>query len=491
MGFFSLSRILWLLPVAVVVATVYLSKNPLCIDSRTVERLDRIADGRIESAWRCRLRRDVPWSRTLFRDLPALSRRIETVEDALWRIEAFQSPLRLTILADRPWFFRVEKGSIVIGAKLVVAEGHLERAFVKAWLIERNPAFARSGVHEEAVADLVTAILRGTVAFEDPFVGLRTRTDARWPHALKGASHYCTSPWKFSEHFETCGRNAESLAPIATSASLRPFLSSALMDSWQNMNLRDRIGFLRQLPGWLASYASPVPMADDRAIAAAMKAVRGFPGLFEVGVLPFDALGAVFRRKLAARGFTETDDRIDVDVLIVSEVTPALKGLSEVADQGRLKIAVRDGRGLTILPGRLKLQAQDLDDIRVHRMAVIRCGGFDFDWALSFEGVAQKLFVVDACDRKAVELRSWLIDGAEGFAKANPGVRFVQLHLPSLAMKKPEIDRAADVMKAIASHQEPNSVARSLGWSEVMAVEETGAYRPRAPIDAIEWFRLN
>lgn len=495
-----LNRILGLSLGVLILAGLYLSRKPLCIDSRVVERLDRIEAGTTETAWSCSIGRDTTWSSALFRRLPRWEKRIAAVEETLWRIDPFKKPLHVVVLADRPWAFRLNDDTLFIGDRLIEAEGHLERAIAKQWLRERDPNFESGRLETEVATDLVFGMVSGALNLEDPTHQVRTRTGSRWPLALKDAANYCSSPWKLSEHYELCLKDPGSLRDRAWRLSLRPLLASATLSAWWDMPLSDRLDLYRRLPAWSAAGFPVTVETPKEGLESSVLSVQAFrQAIQSKGVN--DPVARVLAKglgeKLRQAGFNETDDRVSLDILVLSEMpletssTWFQQMAAFAAARPSLKIAVKDPAGLTLLPSRARLMVDGISELKASRVAVLRCGRFDFDWVLSFEGLAQRLFVVDACGSALPDLRAWVANDAEGFATMNKNFRFIQFHLPSLAARKDRLNRSTDVLTVVEKRDVADPVFRTLGWQELNWEKNANAYHPRAQLDAIEWFRIN
>lgn len=501
-------NVLWLVSLGfLTLAGVYLSRKPQCIDSRVVERLDRLGTSETESIWRCSLMKDTPWNPHLAVQLPGWQSRITRIEENLWRLEPFRQPLRIVVLPQRPWAYRLQKGTLYIGEKMIEAEGHLERGFVKAWLRERDPSLIEGDLVEEVLADFLQGMIDGNPEFEDVARGVRTRLGARWPQTLKDGFSYCESPWKLSEHYETCMRDVTRFESQAWKLSLRPLLTTSLLAAWADMPLRQRLESFREISHWTEN-------AKDAAAESGLTDVTGAPAVAGAAATLLDfqkrlsrrtdqggsaamTLSAGFTENLRRLGFREVEPTVSLDVLVLSDFpldanSPVLSQLTTFASlRPSLKIGVKDPRRLALLPTKNRLLVDSLDGLRANRVAVLRCGRFDFDWVLSFAASAQKLFVVDVCGAEQPDLRPWVVAGAEGFASANPKFRFIQFHLPSLAARKNTIALSSDVLSLIQRRDISDPIFQSLGWQELNWSDALKAYHPRAHFDAIEWFRIN
>ncbi|MBX2988395.1 MAG: hypothetical protein KF802_10920 [Bdellovibrionaceae bacterium] len=486
---------------------LYLGRKPLCIDSRVVERIDRVSPQGVESAWRCSLNRDTGFSPFLSRHLTLWEPRIKEVEENLGRLRGFQKPLRIVILSERPWAYHLSEGLLFIGERMLASRGHLERAFVKAWLRENDKDLPAPDLIEESQADLLQKIVSNSLALEDGGRGLRMRFKARWPQVMKDAEAYCASPWKASEHYEPCEKNPAALGDLAWRLSLRPLVSAALISAWKEQSLADRLRMLSALPQWLGSVSGAEisrsegtvgPSASSRAVRDVIRLVSRRSLL--VGGERTVSFAGSFSGHLRDAGFREEQPELNLDVLVVSEdgiknPRSLVKNLSLLAGgEKNLRIAVKDPENLWVLPNQRRLPWRELEGLKAERIAVLRCGNldFDFDWVLSFEGLAQRLFVVDACGSgNPPDLNPWVKNGAEAFAAANKGVHFIQFHLPSLALRGKELKGRSAVLPVIERHDVNDPVLRTLGWQDLRRSEESDAWHPRAFVDAIEWFRVN
>lgn len=497
-------NVLWLVSLGVLLlVSVYLSRKPQCIDSRVVERIDRLDTPETETVWRCSLNRDTPWNAHLSSRLPNWEARIARIEENLWRLEPFRRPLRLVILPQRPWAYRLQRGTLYIGDKMIEAEGHLERGLVKAWLRERDPNLVEGDLVEEVLTDFLLGTIDGNPEFEDTARGLRTRLGARWPQTLKDSTSYCESPWKLSEHYETCMRDVSRFEDRAWKLSLRPLLTTSLLAAWIDLPLRQRLESFREISHWTENRAA-FPAGNEiveggltGAAATLIDFQKRLSQRTDRGGSAAMTLSANFTENLRRLGFREVEPMVSLDVMILSDIP--LDANSKVMSQltsfaaarPGMKIAVKDPRHLSLLPTKNRLLVDNLDGLRASRVAVLRCGRFDFDWVLSFATSAQKLFVVDVCSDERPDMRSWVVAGAEGFAAANPKFRFIQFHLPSLAARKADLALSTDVLSLIQKRDIADPLFQSLGWQELNWSDALKAYHPRAHFDAIEWFRIN
>ncbi len=140
------------------------------------------------------------------------------MERLLESIEPFYRKVHVTVFEDHPYIFRVQGHQIFIGAKLLQASGHLEKAIAKVWYRERNETlFAQQSLMEEIFTDFVLYLQNGELDIADPVTQVKTALqNAKWPYVIKSATAYCDSPWKQSEHYALC-RNPQELKDLGRS----------------------------------------------------------------------------------------------------------------------------------------------------------------------------------------------------------------------------------------------------------------------------------
>ena len=492
-----------------------MTKRPLCIDSRVVERIDRLSNQDSDTIYRCALNKETPYSEYFGQQVRELGSRIQSMERVLESLEPFYKKVQITIMEDHPYLYRIQGHHLYIGPKLLEAPGHLEKALAKIWYRERNETlFAQQELTEEVVTDFLVYLQNGDLDIGDPNTHITTAIrKVKWPYILKSVESYCSSSWKESEHFALCQGEKEAEAELTsrvTELSLRPLLVASWIHSYKSLSMKDRFDFVNNIPQFIRSEHNPhLPLVDDVAASAmettlvkAAEAIKNV-NLFVSSSRAVKDLGAHrsflanFTNDLRVSGFQDAFAEASFDILYVSQ--EPLKESSKVFQefqkiskaQPRLQIAVRDGNNLWMLPSKFPIPVASFGQIKANRTIVEKCGGYNFSYVMDYANITEKLLVVDHCDlAKPVQYEMYLSDGAEGFGAQNKGVAFVQFHLPSLLMKKAELEQVSNVFEFIQKRDVASPSFQSLGWREVRWSQQANAYQPKAFVDAIEWFRV-
>ncbi|MBO9667673.1 MAG: hypothetical protein J7501_12770 [Bdellovibrio sp.] len=487
-----------------------MTKRPLCIDSKVVERIDRTAGRQEDVVFRCAINKETPYSVYFGSHITDLNKRVDSIERLLESIEPFYRKVQIAILEDHPYLFRIQNHKIYIGQKLLEAPGHLEKAIAKVWYRERNETlFAQQELMEEVVTDFLLYLQTGDLDIGDPKTHVTTALrQVKWPYVLKSQAAYCDSPWKRSEQFMACA-NGDVDGDINLSVvemSLRPLLVTSWVKSYKKLSVKDRYEFTRGLANLIRSEHNPMlsvvgslsPTALIRA-AEAIKNVSAF--VASSGVVKEQSAHrmfvANFTNELRNNGFQDAFAEASFDVLYV--VPQKLDANSKIFEhwlklakaKPKLQIALRDPQNLWMLPSKFPIPLASFGQIKANRTIVEKCGGYSFSYVMDYAHMSEKLLVVDHCDlKKDLKFAEYLNSGAEGFAAENKGLAFVQFHLPSLLMKRDELASVINVMEFIQKRDVENPSFRSLGWQEVRWNDQAKAYQPKAFVDAIEWFRM-
>ena len=250
----------------VTLMVVEMTRRPLCIESKVVEKIDRLYAGeklgqiKSESIYRCSFNRSTPFSEFFNAEMKDLSVRVQRAERLLEGVEPFQHRVRITVVQDRPYHFSVAGHSITIGENLLLAPGHLEKAMAKVWYHERRDAFfIHEPLMEEVITDLLVFLQDGDLDIGDPISHVKTSLQrAKWPYVLKSVAAYCESPWKLSEHYQECyDLQTDEIAEQVLPLSLRPLLVSSWVSALKSLSTKDQVAFVRSLAGLLREQHVP------------------------------------------------------------------------------------------------------------------------------------------------------------------------------------------------------------------------------------------
>jgi hypothetical protein len=442
-----------------------------------------------------------------------LQARILNLETLLNSLKPFNNKIQISIFADRPYYFNVQQNSIEIGQELFFALGHLEKGIVRLWYRENAQGwFLTNNIFEEVIGDFLMFVNTGSFEVIDPIHKFKTKVGgARWPQVIKSVQGYCESSWRLSDHFENClnvSRRSDLNSSEIIQLSLRPLVTSSWIKSFKNLGFRERSEFLKSLPQILSldSLSSEQLLSqllnENQPVQQALLTIRNFHTLMtsDEKMMTQDSyrlFTSQFANDLRSSGVNDAFAEAFFDFVFKSEnekistSSKTFKNMQNLALKNpNMQIAIHDSENLWMLPSDYPIQLKAFGHIKTNKMAIVRCGSYDFDYVLSYAESTEKLLIVDKCNSKTpLDFSDFFDNGVTAFSTKNDSVNFIQFHLPSLALRKTQLATIKNVYHTIENREVDNSVISTLGWNELNWDNSAKAYRPRAVIDGIEMFR--
>ena len=488
------------------------AKKPLCIDSRIVDKIDRITAEQTETVYRCSLSNPTLYSRYFDENKDILETRIENVAVFLRNIEPYKKNLQLRINEVQPIIFTINDHQIEIGSQLLASPLHFERALMKVWLQERLKKDLHSQqLFIEVAADFLMFAANGSLEIEDPILKIKTKIGgARWPQVLKSRDGYCESPWKASEHYAECAqiKNADSLnADLLLSLSLRPLMSSVWIKSYTELNFKEKSRFLNLLPRYLQTQqlssekAIEMVMTDSHPLKQGMMNIKKMTDLMNSSSLiqneiEYREFYSRVALNLQQSGVNDSFAEAYFDYLFeypetVSTTSNFYKNIEKISNQNpQLQIAIKDKAQIWILPGRSSLPVKSFDQIHSQQHVFLACLGLKEIDMQQFFSRTEKLLMIKGCDQnKNVDFSALVTDGIQNFSRKNKHLAFIQFHLPSFESKAKELLHIKNFFDLVQSRDVSKPEFQTLGWRQIQWYEESQAYKPQAVVDAIELFR--
>lgn len=496
-------------------------KSPICIDSTVVERLDTVISpvagvenqpSKYQSIYSCQDNIQVPYDQEMLELSQALSPRLSSITNALESIRPFEKKLRLIIRKDNPLKFEIKNSQLQIGTSLLRAEGHLERGLIKLWIDEKKSAKnVQTQLSDEVWADFLYYAIKGSLAMEDPLTGVQTRVGmTQWPQVLKNTETYCDSAWKLSEHFESCGLfqsfDADSLYRATATLSLRPLLSTALIKSYKGLSFKNKNKVISQMDYFLSRRQYPSEkvieslLLESNPLKQGVLSIKNFSDFFVAAEVmeqrEFKQLYSGLTYELQNMGVTDSFAEAYFDYIVefpieISEQSKIFKDLEKAAAKKlNLQVAIKDKSKIWILPSKTALPLSAFDGIKSRQNIFFACASLKEFRIEQFINKSEKLMLIKGCDQTAEYQFDGLFEfGVKEFLGHNKQLKFVQFHLPSLEMKQQELSHVSNFFQLVEKRDVNSPEFRTLGWSQIQWSDEYHAYKPKAIIEAIEYFR--
>ncbi|PIS11902.1 MAG: hypothetical protein COT73_01375 [Bdellovibrio sp. CG10_big_fil_rev_8_21_14_0_10_47_8] len=458
----------------------YVARKPLCIDSRIVERIDSISDRGTVTAFRCGLHRQVDFDEVLASESRSLSHRLQILERFFDLIGPLDKRVSITTLSGPSIRYRVQDHDIYLSEPLLKASGQLEKSILKVWFRERaSSQLQNQALIEESLTDLFYFAISGDLNLKDPMTGLSLDSpgQSQWPQVLKSFQSYCRSRWRSNEQLFLCGKAVE-VDPDNSEiylGSLRPLLSESLIGAFVALPAKERIPFLRlfakEVSTWSIeeqSFGVDEVEPGKQSFAEASSFIERW--MFSLSQLGKDPLAkkysVLFSEQLERRGFVTGGQVATVPGLIFYSVSQ-----------------------MHIPGGEDMVDLQRIGAVQSYRGVYVHCG---YPEISDLEKMAQKverLLYINSCEHEEIDLEMYFQSGAEAFARRNKSLKFVEFHMPSLLMalrKSPTENPAA----ALAAMDLKSPFLQEVGWLPPQYHSGSKAYKAKAVIEAVDWYRL-
>ena len=463
-----------------------------------------------EPAFNCSLNRAVVYSAELETYIAKVSGTLDKTTALLNSIKPFKQRLQISIREDRPLMYQVAKNKINIGSNFVNIDYHLNRAVIKAWILEnKNSMKIDTTLLDESLADFILYISTGKVELEEPTDKIRTKLGSvKWPQVIKSAHGYCTSAWKYPEHAEDCmtkfaDENASAEVAIY---SLRPLLTSSVIGSYNEMSMKQKSKMVQSIPTMLSEMKLDSEkiiesmLVDSNPLHNGMLNINKFTDLILSSTL--GNRGEIYQlytgimQHLQSYGVTDFFAEAYFDYLVefngkLDDKSLFYKSLAQAAVKNSdVQVAVKDNNSIWILPSKTALPVKVFNEIKARQIVFMGCENTKNIHAEQFFLKAEKLMLINECDEKLeYNFESLFKDGIKAFIGKNHKFNFVQLHLPSLEMIRKDLEPTQNFFELVKNRDMKRKEFKTLGWSKVQWRKDMQAYRPEAVIEAIEYFR--
>ncbi|MFN7727957.1 MAG: hypothetical protein ACK5P7_02245 [Bdellovibrio sp.] len=490
------------------VALAWVSRPSFCLDSKLVEKVDKVGLGPDQSLPSCFVSRDTSYSGDLAEIKALIEPRLSRLEKELQFFGVEARPIRLSVVDSFDPLVRVHPSHLIMSRSVLGQNQLFEKAFVLSLLMQKS----RTSPHlmnaddvawAEVFSDLFLAFTQGDLDLRDPVLNQQIAWQGpqiEWPLALKTAPAYCQEAWRSMLHLSACEQgllNGEDLF-----VSLRPLIGKALFDGLEKQPLDERVQFFRNtFKDWSSmqiqkySFGSSVGSPAEQQFADAASSLENWLKNFKVwgGASPaWKKMARQFNTELQARGFGVDSRALVVDLIVVGsedEKEPLLQKLAELALQDpSKKILYLSDKEARLLPDVKPFPRSWLKGLQARQAMLIQCRIPSVERLKTMADTVERLLVVRDCQSPmALEFKVLLTGGLDAFVSANPNMKFVQFHLPSL--KSALAKQNLNPIPLLEEKRWASPFFLNIGWEKPEWDKRLKVYRARAAIDAIEMYR--
>ena len=496
-----------------------LNRQQQCIQSSVVDKFDVITTASQQSyntAERCGQGRTNRYSKSSEIYLNDFTKRSNQVVIALQTVSNFTQDIQISIDETQPLKFLTENQKVIIGRDLFLAKGHFERAMIKVWFKQQNikngATVATDPIAEESFVDLVYYFIYGKFDLFDPTTQIQTKTgSAQWPQILKNSRSNCESSWKLSEQYSTClqlknlKNDFENEKIINT--SVRPLLTSALIEAFNQISFRKKNQFIKDMTYHLAMTHLDSEtkinqiLKYENPLTEGLNSIKLFLSYFSSFQDSKSEIDTAFyyqiKNYLSQQGVSDSYSEAYFDYLF--EVSGQLNEQSNVfnsllkhsMNHLKLQIAIKDSEKIWILPSKTSLPLTVFNQIKSKQHIYFLSDDMKSIRIADFIKTSEKLMMVKGLDfQKDYKFDILFNKNVLDFIKAEKDIAFIQFHLPSLEMRLNELKHISNYFELVQSRDISRSEFQQLGWQGLQWIDQYKYYKPKAVIDAIEYFRL-
>jgi hypothetical protein len=452
------------------------------------------------SVYRCSIHKSVPYDEKWYQSQVEVSRRLQRVERFIESIATFDEKIRITVFENRSATYKVMGHDIYLSEDLFNTPGPLEKGLLKVWFREKaNALILDHPLVEETFTDLLDFAIQGHLDIVDPILQEPlSGENAKWPFVAMTLSSYCQSEWRQVEHFQFCASLTKSENKNLVSASLRPLLTQALIDSFLKLRQDERRQFLEKIPTFLQSLDLEENGIGFTSLEESQQSLVDLSSELS-GILrsmerhaPSEKWVGLVRSGLARRGFSEQPLDANIDLMVVLKDISGAKFFAEplwLRNPGK-SILGYDSNNLYLLPNIEGLRKNMLGNVLAQTVLYVYCGALTVSDLESFFTKTTRVLAVHSCEQEL----NWRLDGIfqgdiEKLAKQNPELKFMDLHLPSLALalklKKVEPQQKL----ALLGDSSLELIRKHLGWKSSEFDPNLKFYRVESDIEAIRFYR--
>lgn len=491
----------------VILLFLAMSQKPLCIDSRVVERMDRVSQGQTETIFRCQIQKRVPYSQ--FWSESQVPQRLSDVENLLQGIEPFRRKYQITLVKEKPLLYQVKGTQVKVGENLLVTPGQAERLLVSLWVYEKAQIdLEKPNLALEILVDFLMGVLQKKMTHPLSLLPISSQ-QSTWPTILRSQKGYCESSWSVPHHFNFCAEMlASQFDPQSKNIvllSLRPFVLEKLQESFAQLNLKQKNSIYKNMAkmiralNWVDFQRLPVEQSSDLLRAKNLIEKVGhqlFAAGQQLAIAELKTWGSLYRLKTvgdlqeSSKAHARVDTIFDFSTLSENAVKVRVNQLLEDKrwNQNK-KIAVIGTSKIYFLPDTAGVAVDQFGQLNSKYRVIESCLDLELNHLWELEKFAENILLVQDCAQgPGPRYSAFLRGGVKDFVMTNSGVSYVDLHGPSFLSRKESLLELTTIFKGLQQNQA--QFAEAYHWSRVDVDESTRSFVPDAAIEGLRSYRL-
>ena len=244
----------------------FVSRKPLCIDSKVVERIDIVSSGSLQNpftteplatAYRCSQLRHVDFNSDLSIAIQNLSKKLPKLEKYVELLGPLVGKMQIVLNSGDSQSFYIENKKIYLSLRALQQPELFEKSFLQYWL--RQKIVDNSVVNsasEEILVDFLYYAFAGKLDYLET-----QRNPSLWPRLLSDVDDYCVGPERYNKDFNFCktylsDKNNNIFQPkvsrkkheqVWVQESVRPLIVSSLISMFRKLTTSERLLLLQKM----------------------------------------------------------------------------------------------------------------------------------------------------------------------------------------------------------------------------------------------------
>lgn len=488
---------------------VILNKKPICINSKTISKIERTTQEGRSIAYKCSASKSVPFDENLFQKAAEISRRISDIERFFDDVSPLKTEIELNWIDNNKTLLRVQENKIFISDDLLNKEDVLEASLIRIWLRENSPHMSIDRtILESSLADLILHSLGK--------LKINSSLDVSWPTNLKTAMAACQAKEISADLLPMCQGNDFGSESIFL-GSVRPMISNSMIQAFSKLTLQQSHDLIKQLPEFLklfstlpgtSTFSSEETLLDQVAkVEAEISKLSSFltqaTDAIETKNSSKEALWTLFLKhfndELKKRGWNPitTSSRkagaIKLEHLILFDQQPGIEfefltRIRENQKRHELNGVVTAGR-IWFPSSQNWILLSSISQMSSYQIMYVSCEVPSREKMHTLLSRSEKVLYVKRCDpNQSIVIRGYLDNGYKSFAKENPDLAFFQIHSASAFQAFKSNFEIPFSHLALKNWNHP--FFSTIGWSTPEWQNRGNFFESRSVIQAIEAYRL-
>lgn len=507
------TALLTVLLIAGLTTLAWLSRRPLCIKSQLVQKIDRVHDQGVARVYSCSQNIHVEYDDELRQLVEALEPELERLEEFFSTVPS-AAPVQLdfTLVNDQSakdtehsleqYRVQVRSGVQQIlwsrpQASIISTAEAILTSVTEAQLGIPGTHLQENRMHFAIASTVSESLLMA--------LGLKNYERAavdRWSFLLTSRSAYCNSDERSLLDTGLCQKAAsfDVIEPMA----LKPFFRESFWQALLEQSLSERPEFLKHIVSRLMSWSQATSLATMTVDSAA---VSEFIAQLEMksdvkSKIETEKFTNALKRAYAQKGWSAEPAPMILPQMVyfMESETNKNKSTQDMSaflfENPNLRdrlVALRTGSWVWMPHQNAPVEIAALGPMKVFDLVVVLCEPPNDQFLKSISDNTDRVLVIQQCDsKKVVKLESYFSGdagpGVEAFARDNPGVPFMRLHMPSLKLAWQK-DHSNPFL-LLSQKKWDHHFFTQLGWQTPEWNEQLQMFKSRSVIEAIEAYRF-